>query len=43
MEVHIYTMNQSIQILHTRPESIRNGKKLSKEIIAYMKKEAGIE
>ncbi|MCY4524219.1 MAG: hypothetical protein OXB84_05735 [Halobacteriovoraceae bacterium] len=39
-EVHIFKDNRLIQMLHTRPIQVKNGKELSKEIMEYMKKRA---
>ena len=37
-EVHIFKRNQIIQMLHTRPYHMKDGQKLSQDIMEHMKK-----
>ena len=40
-ELHLYKDREKIQILHTRPTSIPNGDKLSREIVGHLFKQSG--
>ena len=37
-EIHFYYPHKTIQILHTRPSSIKNGEKYATEITDFLKK-----
>ena len=42
VEQHLYYSDRTIQFLHTRPKSVENGDVFAKEILNYMRVEAGI-